>query len=61
MYAFATDGTQPNNDEFSPCSRTMMNAVIADRGQRLTSGMRFTKAYNWAQDELFVHSSFRTT
>ena len=39
MYAFATDGTQRNNDEFSSCSRTMMNAVIADRGQRLTSGI----------------------
>ncbi len=33
MYAFATAGSQPNNDEFSPASRTMMNNVIAVRGQ----------------------------
>ena len=52
MYAFATDGTHPNNDDFSPCSRTMMNAVIADRGQTGTSGMiQFlaTEANNQAQ------------
>ena len=33
MYAFATSGNQPNNDEFSPASRDMMNNVIAARGQ----------------------------
>jgi len=38
MYAFATDGTQANNDEFSPCSRTMMDAVIAVRGQTVDPG-----------------------
>ena len=51
MYAFATDGTQTNNHDFSPCSKTMMNAVIADRGQRVTSGRTFTEADNRAGSE----------
>ena len=41
MYAFATDGTQANNNDFSPCSRTMMDPVIAARGQTIRAGMTF--------------------
>ena len=33
MHAFATDGSQPNNDEFSPQSIGYIDPVIADRGQ----------------------------
>ena len=33
MYAFATNGEQENNNAFSPCSRVMMDNVIAVRGQ----------------------------
>ena len=33
MYPFAADGSQPNNDEFSPQSRGMMDTVIARQGQ----------------------------
>jgi len=47
MYAFATDGTQANNDEFSPCSRTMMNNVIAVRGQTVDPGI----SYNYGKSQ----------
>ncbi len=33
MHAFVSDLSQPNNDEFSPCSIEMMDRVIADKGQ----------------------------
>ena len=28
MYAHATDGSQPNNKQFSPCSRKLMGDII---------------------------------
>ena len=33
MYAFANTGDRGNNMEFSPCSTTMMDVIIANRGQ----------------------------
>ena len=33
MYPFANDGEQRNNNEFSSCSREMMDDIIAARGQ----------------------------
>jgi len=33
--------SQANNDEFSPCSRTMMDAVIAVRGQTVDPGISY--------------------
>ena len=33
MYAFANDGSEFNNERFSPCSIEMMNNVIAVNGQ----------------------------
>lgn len=33
MYPFANNGEQENNDVFSPCSREMMDDIIALRGQ----------------------------
>lgn len=34
MYARATDGDQPNNDLFSPCSISSMSAVIKAKASR---------------------------
>ena len=42
MYARATTGSEDNNDEFSPCSRSQMLDVIVARGQDATRGC-FTK------------------
>ena len=32
MFPHASTGTEPNNDEFSQCSRTMMAGIIRDKG-----------------------------
>ena len=36
MDAFPLDGSQPNNDQFSPRSRAEMLGAIRDRGQSLS-------------------------
>ena len=41
MYAFATDGTRDNNNEFSPCSRRMMDGIIRSRGQSSGRGLPY--------------------
>ncbi|XP_064387576.1 adhesion G protein-coupled receptor L3-like isoform X2 [Halichondria panicea] len=38
MDAFPLDGSQPNNDQFSPRSRAEMLGAIRDRGQSLSDG-----------------------
>ena len=43
MYAFASSGNAANNDEFSPCSRRMMDDVIEARGQN--AGVYFEKHF----------------
>ena len=40
MHAFATDGSRPNNDAFSPASRGMMGPVIINTGQGAGEGGR---------------------
>ena len=32
MFPHASTGTEPNNDDFSDCSRTMMAGIIRDKG-----------------------------
>ena len=45
MHAFATDGSEPNNDRFSQASINMMDAVIATRGREPVSGHRLSFVY----------------
>jgi len=38
MFPHASTGSQPNNDEFSECSRDMMARLITGKGQDTSSG-----------------------
>jgi len=46
MFPHASTGSQPNNDEFSLCSRNVMAQLITGKGQSPTSIGCFTGSYS---------------
>ena len=50
MYAFATSGSQGNNNRFSTCSRESMRLFIRTRGQEGDNGI-----YEWGLNGMWQY------